>query len=181
MLHDMSPSANRDQFIADVAVKLERLRLAVANVESAMPEWRDQYAKLDEKVTLVIDGHCRGLEIRLGEIQEAVDGVTRRQGELEPEARQINGLRSDIRVLQQRLSDPTRGASYATHDLISKLGGRLETLEQNARSAVRSRRGYLALAMIALLAVTWGALSGSTPLRLLSSQVSAGFFSSAAR
>lgn len=146
-----------------------------------MPEWRDQYATLNEKVTLIIEGQCRGLEIRLSESQEAVGRLAHRQGELEFEARQINGLRSDIRVLQQRLSDPTRGTSYATHDLISKLGCRVETLEQHARSAVRSRRGYLALAMIALLAVTWGVLSESTPLRAFSSQVSTGFFSTAAR
>jgi hypothetical protein len=170
----LQESSNRDQFIADVAVKLERLRVAVANIEDAIPEWRDLYTALKEKVDLVLEVRCCDLENRLAEYQHAIDTLSARQGHLELATRQVNDLRTDIVLLNRRLSDPTRGVSYATHEVISKLGRRLEIVEQHTHSAIRGRRRFMALAAIAAVAVTWGILSETTPLRRISSAVGAG-------
>ena len=170
---------SRDQFIADVAIKLERLRVTLSGITDAISDWRDQNTALKERVDLVLDHRCCDIEKRLSEHQRALDAVSAREDRLEREIHQIQELRSDIALLSRRLSDPTRGVSYATSEVMSKLGQRLEIVEQYARSAIRVRRRVKALATIAVVAVTVGILSDATPLRRISSALGAWFSTSA--
>ena len=170
---------NHDQFIADVAVKLERLRVTLTGVTDAISDWRDQNTTLKEKVDLVHDERCCDFERRLSDHQQAIDALSAREQQLEREIRQIKELRSDIALLNGRLSDPTRGVSYATSDVMSKLGQRLEIVERYAQAAIRGRRRVKTLAMIAVVAVTVGILSEETPLRRISSTLGAWFTTSA--
>ena len=170
---------SRDQFIADVAIKLERLRVTLSGITDAISDWRDQHTALKERVDLVLDDRCCEIEKRLSEHQQAIDALSAREHQLEREIRAIKELRSDIALLSRRLSDPTRGVSYATSEVMSKLGQRLEIVEQYARSAIRVRRRVKALATIAVVAVTVGILSDATQLRRISSALGAWFATSA--
>ena len=166
--------------IPHVAIKLERLRFTLSGITDAISDWRDQNTALKERVDLALDHRCCDIEKRLSEHQQAIDALSAREDQLEREIRQIKELRSDIALLDRRLSDPTRGVSYATSEVMSKLGQRLEIVEQYTRSAMRGRRRVKTLAtIVAVVAVTVGILSEATPLRRISSALGAWFAVSA--
>ena len=138
---DEQPSPTRDQFIADVAVKLERLRSAIGIFETALSRFREDQQATADKVDLILDGRCGDLEMRASSLEAQVKKL---DGD-------IVGLQDEVR----RLSDPTQKVSYNAHEMLTQLGQRVDKLERHGSARLGSAR---ALCLATALIVIFGAV-----------------------
>jgi hypothetical protein len=142
---------SRDQFVADVAVKLERLRIAAEMVEKALSQLREENASLAQKV----DRQYEDFDVRTNAAQKSIDRLAHA---LTLHGMQLEQTKVDMKALNQRGSDPTQNVSYTTSNIISGLANRIEQLELRKVNRALGMRYFLMFTTIVLVgAISWDA------------------------